>query len=136
MSRINDALKQAQQRPPGNISNPRPIFRADDHETSPVVTWLVSALVILLIAAGVAAGLFLIPLNAALQSESDPAKLGKTIAVQNLGDNLGMLLAGAYVFAGVKAGLSSSGVFLGLALGVAALVAWLRLAARISSART
>jgi hypothetical protein len=52
MSRINDALKQAKQTSPGNVSNPRPIFRADDHETSPAVTWLVSALVFLLIAAG------------------------------------------------------------------------------------
>jgi LPLT family lysophospholipid transporter-like MFS transporter len=87
---------------------------------------LVVPVVLLLIATGVAAGLFLIPLNAALQAESDPTKLGKTIAVQNLGDNLGMLTAGAYVFVGVKLGLSPSGVFLGLALGVAALVAWLR----------
>ncbi|MBI2813632.1 MAG: MFS transporter [Opitutae bacterium] len=87
---------------------------------------LVVPVVLLLVATGVAAGLFLIPLNATLQAESDPAKLGKTIAVQNLFDNLGMLLAGAYVFAGVKAGLSSSGVFLGLAAGVALLVAWLR----------
>ena len=87
---------------------------------------LVVPVVLLLVATGVAAGLFLIPLNAALQAESDPAKLGKTIAVQNLFDNLGMLLAGAYVFASVKAGLSSSGVFLGLAAGVALLVLWLR----------
>jgi LPLT family lysophospholipid transporter-like MFS transporter len=91
---------------------------------------LVVPVVLLLIAAGVTAGLFLIPLNAALQAESDPAKLGKTIAVQNLGDNLGMLLAGAYVFAGVKAGLSSSGVFLGLAIGVAAITGWMRFSAR------
>lgn len=91
---------------------------------------LVVPVVLLLIATGVAAGLFLIPLNAALQAESDPAKLGKTIAVQNLFDNLGMLLAGAYVFAGVKAGLSSSGVFLGLAVGVVILVTWLRPPAR------
>ena len=89
---------------------------------------LVVPVVLLLIATGVAAGLFLIPLNAALQAESDPDKLGKTIAVQNLGDNLGMCVAGAYAFASVKAGLSSSGVFLGLAIGVAALVTWLRLA--------
>jgi len=86
--------------------------------------------VLLLIATGVTAGLFLIPLNAALQSESDPDKLGKTIAVQNLGDNLGMCLAGAYAFASVKAGLSSSGVFLGLALGVGVLMLWLRVAGR------
>lgn len=87
---------------------------------------LVLPVVLLLVAAGVAAGLFLIPLNAALQAESDPARLGKTIAVQNLGDNLGMLLAGAYVFAGVQGGISSSGIFLGLAVGVIAVVAWMR----------
>jgi len=91
---------------------------------------LVVPVVLLLIATGVTAGLFLIPLNAALQSESDPDKLGKTIAVQNLGDNLGMCLAGAYAFASVKAGLSSSGVFLGLALGVGVLMLWLRVAGR------
>jgi len=91
---------------------------------------LVVPVVLLLVATGVAAGLFLIPLNAALQAESDPARLGKTIAVQNLGDNLGMLLAGAYVFAGVQAGISSSGIFLGLAVGVTAVVAWMRFAPR------
>jgi len=91
---------------------------------------LVVPVVLLLFAAGVAAGLFLIPLNAALQAESDPAKLGKTIAVQNLGDNLGMLLAGAYVFAGVQAGVSSSGIFLGLAVGVTAVIAWMRFTPR------
>lgn len=87
---------------------------------------LVVPVVLLLVATGITAGLFLIPLNAALQAESPPDKLGKTIAVQNLFDNIGMLTAGAYVFASVKAGLSSSGVFLGLALGVAALVLWLK----------
>lgn len=87
---------------------------------------LVVPVVLLLIAAGVTAGLFLIPLNAALQAESDESKLGKTIAVQNLGDNLGMCLAGTYVFISVKAGLSSSGVFLGLALGVISVALWLR----------
>jgi MFS transporter, LPLT family, lysophospholipid transporter len=95
---------------------------------------LVVPVVLLLVATGFAAGLFLIPLNAALQAESDPDKLGKTIAVQNLFDNLGMLLAGTYVFASVKTGLSPSGVFLGLALGVTALVSWLRLAGRESGA--
>lgn len=95
---------------------------------------LVGPVVLLLVATGMVAGLFLIPLNAALQSESNPEKLGKTIAVQNLFDNLGMLLAGTYVFASVKIGLSSSGVFLGLALGVAALVSWLQLAGRKAAA--
>ncbi|WP_438480986.1 MFS transporter [Oleiharenicola lentus] len=94
---------------------------------------LVVPVVLLLIAAGFAAGLFLIPLNAALQAECDPTKLGKTIAVQNLFDNLGMLLAGAYVFIGVKAGLSSSGIFLGLALGVAAIVTWFKFSGKKSA---
>jgi LPLT family lysophospholipid transporter-like MFS transporter len=101
---------------------------------SPVVALgplhLVVPVVVLLVVAGLAAGLFLIPLNAALQAESHPDKLGKTIAVQNLFDNLGMLFAGVFVFASVKAGLSASGVFLGLAVITAALVGWLRLPAR------
>lgn len=105
---------------------------------SPVVQFgplhLVVPVVLLLIATGVTAGLFLIPLNAALQSESDPDKLGKTIAVQNLFDNTGMLLAGGYVFVSVKAGLSSSGVFLGLAIGVAVLIVWLRFTGRQTAA--
>lgn len=88
---------------------------------------LVVPVVLLLVATGVTAGLFLIPLNAALQAESNPDKLGKTIAVQNLFDNIGMLLAGAYAFAGVQAGLSPSGLFLGLAIGVVAVVSWLKL---------
>lgn len=59
---------------------------------------------VLLVGAGVAAGLFLIPLNAALQAETDPARLGKTIAVQNLCDNVGMLLAGGLVAVCVRSG--------------------------------
>jgi LPLT family lysophospholipid transporter-like MFS transporter len=94
---------------------------------------LVVPVVALLVAAGIAAGLFLIPLNAALQAESDPAKLGKTIAVQNLFDNLGMLAAGVFVFASVKGGISASGVFLGLAIAVTALVAWLKFPAKPSA---
>jgi MFS transporter, LPLT family, lysophospholipid transporter len=97
---------------------------------------LVLPVVLLLVGTGITAGLFLIPLNAALQAESDPDKLGKTIAVQNLGDNLGMCLAGLYTFVCVKAGISSSGVFLGLAIGVAALVAWMRFARRRTATAT
>lgn len=82
-----------------------------------------------LVAAGIAAGFFLIPLNAALQAESDPTKLGKTIAVQNLGDNLGMMLAGGIVLGCTRAGLSASQVFLVLAVLVTLVVAWLRIPA-------
>jgi LPLT family lysophospholipid transporter-like MFS transporter len=74
----------------------------------------------------VAAGLFLIPLNAGLQAESDPASLGKTIAVQNLSDNLGMCLAGGYVFLAARAGLSPGAVFLGLAGAVLLSMVFLR----------
>lgn len=84
--------------------------------------------VVVLILTGLAAGLFLIPLNAALQAESDPTKLGKTIAVQNLFDNIGMCLAALYIFVGAKTGLSASGVFLGLAIGVAAAMTFFRFA--------
>ena len=80
----------------------------------------------LLILTGMAAGLFLIPLNAALQAESDPQKLGKTIAVQNLCDNLGMILAGILVLTCVKTGLSSGQVFLALAVLVVGVASWLR----------
>lgn len=97
---------------------------------------LFPGITLLLIAAGFFAGLFLIPLNAALQAESDSKKLGKTIAVQNLCDNVGMLLAGALVtlcataksWAGFN--ISAGQVFLVLAVGVGAVVLWLRIPER------
>jgi LPLT family lysophospholipid transporter-like MFS transporter len=111
--------------------------------TVEVVPWLKGTLVIgkmtffpwvicLLVSAGFAAGLFLIPLNAALQAESDSTKLGKTIAVQNLIDNIGMLLAGGLVSAcvasermvGVK--ISAGQVFFVLAGLVLLVLLWLR----------
>jgi LPLT family lysophospholipid transporter-like MFS transporter len=52
---------------------------------------------LLLVFVGLVAGLFLIPLNAALQAETAPSKLGKTIATQNLIDNIAMLAAGGFV---------------------------------------
>ena len=88
---------------------------------------LLPVVMVVLAGAGVAAGYFLIPLNAALQSESDPQKLGKTIAVQNLGDNLGMILAGLIVLGCARAGLSPSQVFLVLALLVVVVLAGLRI---------
>ncbi|MEN9674816.1 MAG: hypothetical protein RIS76_712 [Verrucomicrobiota bacterium] len=85
------------------------------------------AVMAVLIGSGMAAGLFLIPLNAALQSESDPQKLGKTIAVQNFCDNVGMILAGLIVLGCTRAGLSASQVFLVLAVLVTVVVAGLRI---------
>lgn len=83
--------------------------------------------VVLLVLAGIAAGLFLIPLNAALQAESHQGKLGKTIATQNFVDNLGMIFGGAFVLLSIKLGLSASGVFFGLAVLVALVVALLKI---------
>jgi LPLT family lysophospholipid transporter-like MFS transporter len=88
---------------------------------------LVVPVVLLLIVTGMVAGLFLIPLNAAIQSESDPRDLGKTIAAQNLADNIGMMAAGFLCFVCVRAGIDASGVFLVLAIITAAVVAWLRI---------
>ena len=52
MSRINDALKQARQATPRNSElPPQPLARDDDH-TSPLI-WIVPALIIFLIVAGI-----------------------------------------------------------------------------------
>mgnify|MGYP003350905342 CR=1 FL=1 len=99
--------------------------------TSVTVLAVLPVVMGLLIGAGFAAGLFLIPLNAALQAESDPNKLGKTIAVQNFCDNLGMVIAGLLVFICVKVNLSASQVFLVLAVMVAAALAWLKFPAQV-----
>ena len=94
--------------------------------TTVTVLAVLPVVMALLVGAGLAAGLFLIPLNASLQAESDPTKLGKTIAVQNLFDNLGMMLAGLLVFVCVKVHLSASHVFIALAVLVVAVIAWLK----------
>jgi MFS transporter, LPLT family, lysophospholipid transporter len=83
--------------------------------------------VAILVFAGVFAGLFLIPLNAALQSESNPAKLGKTIAAQNFVENTVMLVCGGLVWLGVQCGLHASGVFCALAITVALVVTFLKM---------
>ncbi len=75
--------------------------------------------------AGVMAGLFLIPLNAALQAESHQAKLGKTIATQNFLENLAMLGGSVFAFVNVKVGFDPSQLFIALATLVAVVAAWL-----------
>jgi LPLT family lysophospholipid transporter-like MFS transporter len=69
----------------------------------------------LLIIAGVFAGLFLIPLNAALQSEAHQGKLGKTIATQNLLENTAMLCGSAFAYINVTIGFDPTQLFLALA---------------------
>ena len=70
---------------------------------------------VVLILTGVFAGLFLIPLNAALQAETRKDRLGKTIATQNGFENLAMLGGCLLAFIDVKAGLNPSELFLALA---------------------
>jgi LPLT family lysophospholipid transporter-like MFS transporter len=88
---------------------------------------IILPVVLLLVGAGVVSGLFLIPLNATLQAESDPAKLGKTIAGQNALENLGMMMAGGLAATAPGVGISASGLFLVLALIMAGVSARLRM---------
>jgi LPLT family lysophospholipid transporter-like MFS transporter len=53
--------------------------------------------VLILVGTGAAAGLLIVPLNAALQSESDPTRLGKTVSVQNFTDYIGIAAGAAYL---------------------------------------
>lgn len=80
-----------------------------------------------LILAGLIAGLFLIPLNAALQAESHQDKLGKTIATQNGFENLAMLAGSVIALVNVRIGFDPSQLFLGLAAFVCIVTIWLRI---------
>jgi LPLT family lysophospholipid transporter-like MFS transporter len=86
-----------------------------------------------LIVAGIIAGLFLIPLNAALQAESHQDKLGKTIATQNLFENLAMLAGSIFAYANVKVGFDPSQLFMGLATLVFVVVCFLKIPVRKNS---
>ena len=86
-----------------------------------------------LILTGLIAGLFLIPLNAALQSESHKDKLGKTIATQNGLENLAMLGGSLLAFIDVKAGCNPSELFLALAAFAAIVVVWLKIPPKLQS---
>jgi MFS transporter, LPLT family, lysophospholipid transporter len=90
--------------------------------------------VTLLVVTGVIAGLFLIPLNAALQAESHKDRLGKTIATQNGFENLAMLCGALVAFLDVKIGFNPSELFLALAVVVALVVFWLKIPQKASVA--
>ena len=92
--------------------------------------WPRSFAVGVLVAAGVFAGLFLIPLNASLQAESHQDKVGKTIATQNMIENAAMLAAGAFAYINVRVGFDPSQLFFGLAALVIGVVAWLKIPSR------
>jgi LPLT family lysophospholipid transporter-like MFS transporter len=82
--------------------------------------------VALLVFAGIAAGLLLIPLNAALQHESEPGKLGKAIAVQNFTDYWSMLLGAGFMQVLTHFGFGANAIFIVLGGTVAIAVAALR----------
>lgn len=91
-----------------------------------------------LVAAGIFAGLLIVPLNAALQHESDPGKLGKTIAIQNFTDYLAMLVGAGFLGALTAAGLSPTQVFIALpiVLALASIALRLRASEENSTAAT
>jgi LPLT family lysophospholipid transporter-like MFS transporter len=83
-----------------------------------------------LMVTGLIAGLFLIPLNAALQAESHKDRLGKTIATQNGLENLAMLGGALIAFLDIKVGFDPSELFLALAAFVSVIVIWLKIPAK------
>lgn len=54
-------------------------------------------IVLVLVLTGAAAGLLVVPFNAALQSETDQGKLGKTVSIQNCTDYIGIAVGAAYL---------------------------------------
>lgn len=69
-----------------------------------------------LVLSGVMAGLLLVPLNAALQNETDHGALGKTIAVQNVIDYGGMAIGAVLLGVMTKFNWTAHQCFLGLAV--------------------
>ncbi|HVU15895.1 MAG TPA: MFS transporter [Candidatus Didemnitutus sp.] len=86
-----------------------------------------------LVVTGLFSGLLLVPLNAALQHESDPTKLGKTIAIQNFTDYFAMLFGAGFLFALAQFGLAPTSVFVALAATLAVIALALRTPALRSS---
>lgn len=71
-----------------------------------------------LVGAGTFAGLLIVPLNAALQSETDPKRLGKTIAIQNFVDYVGMAVGAGFLALLTGFGLGPNPIFLALAVAI------------------
>jgi hypothetical protein len=81
------------------------------------------AVILVLIVTGAAAGLLVVPFNAALQSETDQTKLGKTVSVQNCTDYIGIAAGAAYLGYLTHLNLTPNGdlVVLGVTVAVIAL---------------
>jgi LPLT family lysophospholipid transporter-like MFS transporter len=87
----------------------------------------VALAVAILVAAGLCAGLMLIPLNAALQAECDQRKLGKTVSIQNFVDYFSMLAGAGFLALMTRFNLSPLQVFIALAVVLAVIVLPLRI---------
>ncbi|HEY9247757.1 MAG TPA: MFS transporter [Rariglobus sp.] len=72
----------------------------------------------LLAVTGIFAGLLVVPLNAALQHEGDPAARGKTIAAQNFVDYAAMLLGAAFLQLLTRFDFTAMPVFVALSVAV------------------
>ncbi len=79
--------------------------------------------VLVLVATGAASGLLIVPLNAALQSESDPLRLGKTVSVQNFTDYVGIALGAGYLSLLTRFNLSPNQDLVALGITVAVIAA-------------
>ncbi len=86
--------------------------------------------VVVLVITGAASGLLVVPLNAALQSETDPTKLGKTVSIQNFTDYMGMAAGAAYLWVLTQFGLNPGGDLIALGITVAVITILLRMFAR------
>lgn len=79
-----------------------------------------------LVLTGLFCGLLLVPLNAALQHESDQTKLGKVIAVQNFTDYMAMLVGAIFLQVLTALNLAPNQVYVVLAITLALIALALR----------
>ncbi|MDD3178997.1 MAG: MFS transporter [Opitutaceae bacterium] len=94
--------------------------------------WGLALVVVALVAAGGCGGLLIVPLNAALQAETDQSKLGKTVSIQNFFD-YGAMAAGS-VFLGLLTAFNLTPLQVFVAL--AAVLALIALALKIPERST
>jgi LPLT family lysophospholipid transporter-like MFS transporter len=86
--------------------------------------------VVVLIATGGAAGLLVVPFNAALQSETDPEKLGKTVSIQNFTDYIGIAAGAAFLSFLTRWSLSPNQEMIVLGLAVVLIVPAMKVPAK------
>ena len=87
---------------------------------------LVPAILVLTVT-GAAAGLLVVPFNAALQSETDQAKLGKTVSIQNCTDYVGIAAGSLFLWFMSWFGLSPNQDLIALGVTVALITLGMRM---------